>query len=175
MIGNAYNEAFILIESNNNGGDVARALHDDLEYENILMTTRKAGTGQVIGGGFGGSVKLGVEMDKKVKSVGCANLKALIESDKLIVNDADTISEFRRFVAKGSSWEAESGGHDDLVMTLVSFAWLINQRYFKDLMDQDIQATLRAEQDYLIEEDKFGFFFVDDGKPQPPPKERFVI
>ena len=175
LIANAYNEAFVLIESNNNGGDVARALHDDLEYENILMTTRRVGLGQIIGGGFGSSVKLGVEMDKKVKAVGCSNLKALIESEKLLVVDHDTIHELRRFVSKGSSYEAEPGGNDDLVMCLVMFAWLINQRYFKDLMDQDIQAALRAEQDQLIEEDLLPFGFIEDGRPKPPPAERFVV
>lgn len=175
VLANAYNEAFVLIESNNNGGDVARALRDDLEYENILMTTRRAGLGQIIGGGFGTSVKLGVEMDRKVKAVGCSNLKALIESDKLLICDNDTIQELRRFVSVRSSYEAEPGAHDDLVMCLVSFSWLINQRYFKDLMDQDIQAALRADQDLLIEEDLLPFGFYDDGRPDPPPVERFVV
>lgn len=175
LIANAYNEAFVLIESNNNGGDVARALHDDLEYENILMTTRRTGLGQVIGGGFGASVKMGVAMDRKVKSVGCSNLKALIESDKLLIPDHDTIQELRRFISVRSSYESESGYNDDLVMCLVSFAWLINQRYFKDLMDQDIQAVLRADQTRLIEEDILPFGFYDDGRPEPPPKERFVV
>lgn len=174
FIATAYNEAFVLIE-NNIGSDVAQTLHDDLEYENILMTTRKVGSGQQIGGGFGGSVRKGVEMDKKVKAHGCAYLKALIESDKLILHDYDTIMELRRFIAAKGSFAAEAGANDDLVITLVMFAWLINQRYFKDMMDQDIQAALRAEQDQLIEEDLLPFGFVDDGSPLRPPVERFVV
>ena len=182
FIANAYNEAFVLIE-NNIGSDVAQSLHDDLEYENILMTTRKAGAGQMIGGGYGGAVRKGVEMDKKVKAHGCAYLKALIESDKLIIHDHDTIMELRRFISQKGSYSAEAGANDDLAITLVMFAWLINQRYFKDLMDQDIQAALRADQEQLIEDDLLPFGFRDDGKDTRPPEfnqrdrpaERFVI
>lgn len=173
-IASSYNDAFVLIEVNNNGGDVARALQEDLEYENLLMTTRKPGLGQTIGGGFGSSVKYGVDMDKLVKRSGCNNLKILIESDKLFIYDHDIIEELKSFIAIGSSYRAQSG-NDDLVMCLVSFSWLVSQRYFKELMDQDIQAVLREEQNKLIEEDLLPFGFIEDGIPKPPPNEPFYI
>ena len=75
---------------------------------------------------------MGVRMSPKVKRVGCAMLKELIESDKLMIEDYDIINELASFVSKKGSFEAETGHHDDLIMTLVLFAWATSQNYFKD-------------------------------------------
>jgi len=42
----------------------------------------------------------------------------MIESDKLIISDFDTISELTTFAVKHNSYEAEEGSNDDLAMTL---------------------------------------------------------
>ena len=47
-----YNEAYVLIEINDIGQQVADILHQDLEYENILATAVKGRAGQQISGGF---------------------------------------------------------------------------------------------------------------------------
>ena len=126
--GKNYNDAYMLIEINDIGGQIADALHHDLAYENVIMTQMRGRLGQVVGGGFGDQqTDLGVRTTKTVKKIGCSNLKQLIESDKLLVNDFDIISEMSTFIQKGSSFEGEEGAFDDLMMCLVFFAWLTNQ------------------------------------------------
>ena len=67
------------------------------------------------------------------------------------------------FVRRGSGWAGEEGTNDDLVMCLVIFSWLSNQRYFKELTDQDVRARLYEEQAHAIEQDMAPFGFMDDG------------
>ena len=52
-IAKAYNEAYLLIEINDIGAQIADALHYDLEYENIIMSQMRGRAGHVIGSGFG--------------------------------------------------------------------------------------------------------------------------
>ena len=51
-------------------------------------------------------------------------------------------------------------------MSLVLFSWCVQQRYFKDLMDQDIRLKLYAEKMKNIEEEITPFGFFDDGQKQ---------
>ena len=163
-IAKAYNEAYVLVEINDIGGQVADALHYDLEYENIIMSQMRGRAGQVIGSGFGeGKSELGIRTTKSVKSVGCSNLKTLIETDKLITEDFDIIVEMSNFIQKGSSYEADEGSSDDLMMCLVFFSWLANQSYFKELTDEDIRHRLYESQRTAIEQDMSPFGFIDDG------------
>ena len=164
QVADAYNAAYIMIEINDVGGQIADALHYDLEYENIIMTQQRGRLGQIVGSGFGDkATELGVRTTKSVKKIGCSNLKQLIESDKLILNDFDVIVELSNFVAKGSSYEGDEGATDDLVMCLVLFAWLTNQQFFKELTDDDIRRRLFQSQQKMIEEDMAPFGFIDDG------------
>ena len=163
-IAKKYNEAFVLVEVNDIGGQVADILYYDIEYENIMMTSMKGRAGQQIGGGFAKDSCLGIKTTKQVKRIGCATLKDMIEHDKLIVEDFDTISELTTFSSKGQSYEAEEGAHDDLVMTLVLFSWLVQQRYFKDLTNMDIREKLFSEQMKMLEDELTPFGFINDGK-----------
>jgi hypothetical protein len=163
-IANNYNEAHILVEINDVGGQIADALHYDLEYENIIMTQMRGRLGQIVGSGFGDkATELGVRTTKAVKKIGCSNLKQMIESDKLVIPDFDIIVELSTFIQKGASFEGEEGSSDDLVMCLVFFAWLTNQQYFKELTDDDIRKRLYQSQEKMIEEDMAPFGFIDDG------------
>ena len=84
------------------------------------MAAMRGRAGQQLGQGFSGKkTQLGVKMSTAVKQVGCSNLKALIEDDKLLITDYDTISELTTFIQKGNSFQAEDGCHDDLAMCLV--------------------------------------------------------
>jgi hypothetical protein len=98
-----------------------------------------------------------------VKAVGCSILKLLIEQRKLIVNDHDTIKELSTFSKKNSSYEAEPGNHDDLVMGLVLFAWLSDQKYFKELTDIETLKELRDMSDEQIESSLVPFGIMDNG------------
>jgi hypothetical protein len=159
-----YNEAYVLIETNNIGQQVVDILHYDLEYENIYKLEHHHIKGQSISGGFKRSTSFGIKTTKSVKKIGCANLKTLIESDKLLVNDFDTIAEMNTFVRVRDSYQAEEGNNDDLVMGLVLFAWLSAQSYFKDSTNIDIRKVLLEEQNLLGEEELTPVGFIDDGR-----------
>jgi len=159
-----YNHAYILVEVNDVGGQVADIIQFDLEYDNLLMSSMRGRAGQVVGQGFsGGKVQLGVKMSTAVKKVGCSNLKAVIEEDKLVIKDYDIISELTTFIEKGQTFQAEEGCNDDLAMCLVIFSWLTMQPYFKELHDDDIRQRIFEDQRESIEEDMAPFGFIDDG------------
>ena len=159
-----YNHAYIMVEVNDVGAQVADIIQYDLEYDNLLMCAMRGRAGQVVGQGFsGGKVQLGVKMSSAVKKLGCSNLKQLVEDDKILINDYDIISELTTFIQKGQSWQAEEGCNDDLAMCLVMFAWLAVSDYFKELHDNDVRARMYEEQREAIEADMAPFGFVDDG------------
>ena len=163
-VAKGYNEAYILIEVNDVGAQVADIVQYDLEYENLLMCAMRGRAGQVVGQGFsGGKVQLGVKMSSTVKKVGCSNLKGLVEDDKILINDYDTIAELTTFIQKGQSWQAEEGCHDDIAMCLVLFAWLSVQDYFKELHDNDVRKRMYEEQREAIDADMAPFGFISDG------------
>ena len=160
-----YNQAEILVEVNDIGGQVADTLHYELEYDNLIMVSQRGRAGQVAGSGFSGKgAQLGVRTTKAIKKLVCSNLKTLVESDKIIIEEFDLISEMSTFILKGTSkYEADDGSNDDLMMCCVLFAWLSNQTYFKELTDQDIRARLYEEQKNAIEQDMAPFGFLNDG------------
>ena len=160
----AYNQAFVLVEVNDIGEQVATTLQFDLEYDNLIMASMRGRAGQILGGGFsGGRAQLGVRTTKAVKRVGCSNLKQLIEDDKLIIQDLDTISELSTYIIKGQSFEADEGCTDDLVACLFIFAWTSDQTYFKELTDMDVRQTMMREQQDALEQDMAPFGFVVNG------------
>jgi hypothetical protein len=158
-----YLNAHVLIEVNDIGSQVADILHVDMEYENLMMMSWKGRNGQQLGGGFGKNTSLGVRTTKQVKRIGCSTLKNLIEEDKIILNDYDIIYELTTFSQNKSSFSAEEGHNDDLVMTLVIFAWLTQQRYFKELTDLDLREKLYYDKMKEIEQDLVPFGFIQDG------------
>jgi hypothetical protein len=167
-IGKEYNNAYVLLEINISE-QVAHILYSEMEYENILFVTRHT-MGQTVSGGFGGGkTQLGVVTDKKIKRIGCHNFKALVEENKLIINDADTISEISTFIEKKGSYEADEGYHDDLVMPLVLFSWLTTNSYFKDLNNVNLREIMYKKQMQAIEEELTPFGFYDDGSPERAP------
>jgi hypothetical protein len=159
-----YNQAYILCEVNDIGGQVADIIQFDLEYENLLMAAMRGRAGQQLGQGFSGKkTQLGVKMSSAVKQVGCSNLKALIEEDKLIIPDYETIAELTTFIVKGQSFAAEDGCNDDLAMCLVIFAWMAMQEYFKQMHDNDVRQRIYDDQRESIEQDMSPFGFISDG------------
>ena len=163
-IAKAYNQAFVLVEVNDIGEQVANALQYDMEYDNLIMASMRGRAGQVLGGGFsGGKAQLGVRTTKSVKKIGCSNLKQLIEDNKLIVEDYDCINELSTFIVKGSSFEADDGCTDDLVACMFIFAWTTDQQYFKELTDHNIRQQMYKEQQNQLEQDMAPFGFVVNG------------
>jgi len=164
QVARAYNQAFVLIEVNDIGEQVANAMQFDMEYDNMIMASMRGRAGQVLGGGFsGGRAQLGVRTTKAVKKIGCSNLKQMIEDNKLIVEDFDTINELSTFIVKGSSFEADSGCNDDMVACLFIFGWCTDQTYFKELTNNDIREQMYRENQDQLEQDMAPFGFMING------------
>ena len=164
QVAKAYNMAFVLIEVNDIGEQVANAMQFDMEYDNLIMASMRGRAGQILGGGFsGGRAQLGVRTTKAVKKIGCSNLKQLIEDNKLIIEDFDTINELSTFISKGSSFEADDRCHDDMVACLFIFAWVTDQTYFKELTNNDIREQMYRENQDQLDQDMAPFGFQVNG------------
>jgi len=162
-VGKKYNDAHVLVEVNDIGSQVADILHYDLEYENLVKSAFKGHKGQTITEtGMGAKrVQLGVRTTNPIKKLGCAVLKNLIEQDKLIVDDPDTIDELTTFIADGQSFSADEGHTDDLVMTLVLFAWASRQDFFEALTNKDVRVELFEKDIEKIELEIYPMFYED--------------
>lgn len=158
-----YNDAYIIVEINNNP-QVADTLHQELEYENLFKIVTGNKKPQQLSAGFGRGVQMGVKMSPAVKRIGCSNLKTLIEGNKLVVNDFDTISELTTFVANKTSFAAEAEANDDLVMTLVIFGWVATQKYFKEIVSHDLRKQIQLETMNQVDEITPPELMVDDGR-----------
>jgi len=156
-----YNDAYVLVEINNTP-QIAETLHSELEYENLWKIFTGNKRPQQLSAGFARGVQLGIKMSPQVKRIGCSNLKMLIESDKLIVNDFDTISELTTFIAKNNSFAADEGSNDDLVTSLVLFAWATTQKYFKEIVDHDIRKQMQLENMNQLDDETLPAPILDD-------------
>jgi len=139
-LANEYNMAYVLVETNSIGSQVGSTIYYDYEYDNIITSAIKYGNNEL--NVSGKNLDFGLRMTKKSKMIGCSNLKQLIESDQLEIVYFDTIEELNTFAKKGKSYEAEESKHDDIIMTLVSFAWLTTQDYFSDLFDVNVKREV---------------------------------
>jgi hypothetical protein len=158
----AYNDAYVLVENNNMGGEVCNFLYDEYEYENMFWTENKGRTGKHVC--FGGkTAEKGINTSSSVKTMGCSMLKMLIEQDQLIVNDFETINELSTFSKSKNSFAAEPGKHDDLVMPLVLFGWLTSQASFKEITNSDVMRALRERSAEELDRDLLPFGFRVDG------------
>jgi len=165
--GKAYNNAFVLIEINDNGQQVADILHNDLEYESIVWVSKDSKSGQAVGNGFGRqgvTLQRGVKTSKQVKRLGCTLLKNLVENHKLEITDIDVIGELSTFVLDKDTYAAEEGCNDDLAMCLVLFAWMVNQDYFRNITNTTLRSELYSQQMQDIEQDLTPFGIVADGQ-----------
>jgi hypothetical protein len=157
----AYNEAYVMVEVNDIGGQVADILFFDYGYEYLISTESAGSRGKRVSGGFGGkNIDRGLRTTVTTKALGCSMLKLLVEQRKLLIFDNDTVNEFASFEKKGNSYEASSGKHDDLVMALVLFSWLTTDSFFKNLNDMDIMHSLRDLSDEQIYQELVPFGIV---------------
>jgi len=146
----SYNNAYIVIESNDQGSVVCNGIYHDLEYENVHVESVTK------------SNSIGIEMNRKVKRLGCSAIKDILENNKLNIVDENTILEISTFVAKGQSYEASDGNHDDLMMNLVMFGYFSSTQYFGDMTDINLKDMLFKKQMKDIEDDLVPFGFIDD-------------
>ena len=157
-----FNDAYVLLETNDIGQQVVDILHQELEYENIFSCVQEKNK-QYVSPGFGKQSTLGVRTSKAVKRQGCLALKSLIEEQKFLLFDAECIGELSTFVERSGTFAADEGYHDDLAMCMVLFAWLSTNTFFKDLTNVDIRDNLYNSQMRMIENDLTPFGLVVNG------------
>src|SRR5210317_1257025 len=146
-----YNDAYVVIESNDQGSVVCNGLYHDLEYENMHVESAiKANA-------------LGIEINRKTKRLGCSAIKDLLEENRINIVDEQTILEISTFEARGQSYEASDGNHDDLMMNLVLFGYFASTQFFADMTDIDLKNMLFKERVREIEDDIVPFGYIDDG------------
>ena len=100
---------------NNSIGEAALVVIRDTGEENFpgefLNEPKKNAAGR--------RARKGFHTSHRTKLEACLNLKRFIENDKLTIRSKPLIEELKNFVARGSSFSAQPGEHDDLVMSLV--------------------------------------------------------
>ena len=155
-----YNEAYVVIESNDQGTLVCNGLYQDLEYDNLHMESAIKAD------------RIGIEMNRKVKRLGCSSIKDILENQKLQIVDENTIMEISTFVSKGQSYEASDGNHDDLMMNLVLFGYFVSSQFFADMTDINLKEMMFAKKMKEIEDDVPPVGFIDDGLDQVREEEQ---
>ena len=138
-------------------------MHQDLEYENLFKVFTGNKKPQQLSAGFARGIQMGLKMSSQVKRIGCSNLKTLIEGNKLVINDFDTISELTTFVAQKNSFAAEPEANDDMVMGLVMFAWATTQKYFREIVAHDVRKQLQLESMNQFDEDVLPAPVIENG------------
>jgi hypothetical protein len=137
----SYNNAYVVIESNDQGSLVCNGLYQDLEYENVHVESAiKANA-------------VGVEMTRKTKRLGCSAIKDILENNKLEIIDENTILEISTFIAKGQS-------------NLVMFGYFSSSQYFGDMTDINLKDMIFKKQMKEIEDDIVPFGFIDDASDE---------
>lgn len=149
--GKLYNDAWIVVESNDVGQVICNSIHYELEYENFFVESLVKNSA------------LGVNMTKKVKRIGCSHLKDIVEQGKLNLVDEETIKECCTFIVKGSSYQADGDNHDDLVMNLVLFSYFSYTEFFQEITNVKLKKMLYTDRLQTIEDDLPSFGFIDDG------------
>jgi hypothetical protein len=118
QLGKYYNNAYMFIEANSTGLEIANLIVDDFEYENVYYGQK--------------SPLPGIKTTAKTKRIGCSNLKMLVEGQHLILKDSDTISQLTTFTKKKKSYGGDSGYLDDAVMALIVSLYFINDKQSVD-------------------------------------------
>ena len=105
-------------------------------------------------------------MTRRTKRLGCSGFKDLLEERKLEIVDENTILEISTFEARGTSYEAKDGCHDDLVMNLVMLGFLVQTTFFAEMTDINIKKMMFEQRMQEIEEDVPPFGFKQEEVPQ---------
>lgn len=137
-----------IYESVGTDNDIYYSVENNTLGEAILVTIEEFGEENIHGiflsepakMGQGRKYRKGFNTSNKTKLAACAKFKNMLETKKLTVTSANTISELKTFVASGASYAAKSGEKDDLVMSLLLAVRMIQAL---QAFDANLDATLR--------------------------------
>ena len=99
---------------------------------------------------------------------------SMAEITAYLYNNYDLINEMSTFIIHGSSYAADDGCNDDLVMGAILFSWCTTQQFFKELTDIDLRKKISLESADQLESDMLPFGFVQDGFQEDKVGEELV-
>lgn len=125
-MGNYWNGAYIIIETNANlGEEMVRTLFEEpYEYENLYYDYDRG--------------EFGVYSTRGNKPVACAWFKELLESGKILVHDNQLEEELSYFEeVKEGVFKAKNSKNcfDDCVMTCIWLSYLLKSKFFEDMKE----------------------------------------
>jgi hypothetical protein len=173
QIGKWYNNAFMFFEINSEALLTAQLCLEDLEYENLIQVYMHKKKGQQMSAGFQKASKPGLKSSVATKRIGCTGLKSLMENDKLIISDYETMQQLTTFVGKPDKrglltiYEAEIGNHDDCISPLVLLGWLTAQSGFENYVGLSMRQLLMGGGETVELEPPLPGYF--DQSSIPPP------
>jgi hypothetical protein len=130
-LGQLYNDARIIVESNNHGILTCTRLGKDFGYPNFYteMVYDKLTDTE--------TVRLGFQTNVRTKPLIVDKLRASVRDNEIELNDYVTLEEMRSFVVtQEGKMEAEKGCHDDAVMAL-ALVNHINEGSFEPIINYD--------------------------------------
>ena len=138
-------DVLLVVENNSVGNFVIEMLQDDFEVDCSIYAEKPT--------------ELGLRTTKKTKRIGCLELRSNAKHKKILITDANMINEFLTFVRKGESWEANSHtDHDDLVMTMINYSYVLTTDFYKSFIDHDKTTDYDEEiADYMGDYDVIGY------------------
>lgn len=143
--GNRYNRAYLIIENNEGAGTfIANMLYTEFEYDNMYYTKKSS------------RIDCGFRTTGKSRDQILDTMKQFADNFKVIIIDDATTTELNTFILKDDKYQADSGCHDDLVMSLaLCFVPFIDSRNFEDMKEliQKIYSKDNTEldvTDYMI-------------------------
>lgn len=116
-----WNNCALIIENNNLGDVLAKAIHDEDEYENLYYDYERK--------------ELGVNANVKTKPLACRYYKEDLETSVLTIRSTDTIKELATFEEVMSGvFKARKGNsyHDDTVTTGYWAAYCLRSKWWED-------------------------------------------
>jgi hypothetical protein len=127
-------EIYYTVENNSIGQGVVRLLENSnnpiLERVEMVNESRK---------------QLGMMTTIKTKMKGALKFKDLVESKKLKIYSRRLISELKFFVQSGSTFKAETGMTDDLVMGSIIFVNMLHELASYDETIYDVMTTVDGD------------------------------
>jgi hypothetical protein len=116
-----WNNCALIIENNNLGDVLAKAIHEEDEYENLYYDYERK--------------ELGVNANVKTKPLACRHYKEDLETSVLTIRSTDTIKELATFEEVMSGvFKARKGNsyHDDTVTTGYWAAYCLRSKWWED-------------------------------------------
>ena len=103
----------------------------------------------------GTRARKGFYTGQKTKLEACLRLKRFVESEKIKIRSKPLIKELKNFVARGNSFSAKPGEHDDLVMSLILSIRMID---YASTFEDDIYDVVNSN----LAQDNLGNYDYDE-------------